>query len=181
MIKPVLKNYIYATGMKSILNTKTEKIPERLIFKVLKKEAGEYIFIYRMASKKGKYLGEMKALPAFVQDESYYPNMKNYFSFYIKLLKAKVKNQKVGTDFLKLAKKESYRANCDGKVHLFSVSPEIEAKSPPSIFYRKNGFSSKNISLLKAIDRRIKNKNVPLPSDCSQMEMYLPVNLIKKK
>lgn len=180
MIKPILKNYIYNTGMKNILNTKKENIPERLIFKSLKKEAGEYINVYKMASKKGDYLGEMKAIPTFVRDEIYYPNMKNYFSFYIKLIKAKVKKQKVGTDFLNIAKKESFRTGCDGKVHLFAVSPEVKAKNPPSIFYRKNGFSSRNVSLLKSLDERIKNKNAFLQSGCNEMDMYLPLNLIKK-
>ena len=147
-------NYGVYSGMKNLLPISRPNI-KTLIY--------NNKWRYNIA-KDGKYAGYMRAHPDFIEDNNiYYPRIKNYFSFYIKhlFIENEFRNQGLGRILLNIAKKESFRYDCDGKVHVVAGRLCGEEKLPHK-FYRKNGFDSQYKTDIKLIDNAIKN-NTEVP------------------
>lgn len=135
---------------------------------------------YKMFDKKGILIGTMQALPMRVDYSGFYPDMyTSYYSFYIRSLKAIKRYIGVGKSFIKIAKKESYRNNCDGKVHLVAANIN-DIKDKPDIFYRKCGFDSSDKYHIEEIDKCIK-ENKPLKNLWRHTLMYLPIDKLNFK
>lgn len=120
---------------------------------------------YRLGDTKGNYVGYMLALPDYVENEAFYPNISNYFSFYIKriLIDKDFRKQGAGKALLKIAAKESYRKGCDGKVHLIAGRLNSLETKLPHKFYWKNHFRSSDEPSNKKIKQAIEN-NSDIPS-----------------
>lgn len=121
-----------------------------------------------------KQLGRMKGYPYLVRDcEEYYPDKDIYYSFYIAKVKANEFRKGIGKKLIQLAKCESYRYDCNGKIHLDAVN---EAR-PPFYFYRALGFDSQDKLKINIIDQ-YRKLNQPLPDKYKKwcISMYLPEN-----
>ena len=154
-----------------IKNKPLKKIPEYICYRHPKSN------LYIMADKKGCIVGRMNAHPKYVPDsDTYYPGESGYYSFYINRLfvNKEFRNKGIGKAFLNIAAKESYRRNCDGKVHLIAAILEGGGK-PPQKLYRKYGFDSRNKYHIALIDKAIKDK-----TDVSKMCWHTPMYLPKK-
>ena len=143
-----------------------KKVPEYICYRHPKKD------LYVMVNKEGKLVGRMNAHPNYVEDKSYYPGESDYYSFYISRLyiDKEFRNKGAGTAFLNIAAKESYRRNCDGKVHL--IAKAIMGEKRPHKLYRRYGFDSQKKDHIKLIDQAIEDK-----TDVQQLyytPMYLP-------
>lgn len=168
-------------------------IPERLIYKqpvirIVYEDvvtAADYnAYEYRMCdTKTGDYLGKMIAGPMVCRKnirKSFYPIDKDYKSFYIDELHVTYPNEGVGSDFINLAKHESRKYDCMGRIHL--VASRIFAPTrPPHIFYRKLGFTSNKPKINQHIDWCIKHKRKMHWTKADNLEMYLPIAEPPKK
>ena len=157
MIKPITK---------SILLTKPiKKMPKGLIYNPKGSD------LYRLvATKTGKFVGEMRAYPIF-NDKSYYANYDfNDPIFYINLLDIEQNYQKNGwgTYFIDFAKKECINQNCGNRVSLVAYNFE----NSPHAFYYKQGFVTLDERTNKILAEYVKNHWIPFHWDA--MEMYLP-------
>lgn len=132
---------------------------------------------YKMFNQNGEILGTMQAIPERVDTPEFYPANDCYYSFYINRLDALKRNNGVGRSFIKIARKESYRNACEGRVHLIAKNPK-DIYDKPDIFYRKCGFDSSNKYHIEKIDEAIKN-NKPLENLWQQTLMYLPLKKSK--
>lgn len=157
-------------GINSIMQLPKRKIPQRLIYKYSDNEH------YSMFDKNnGQLLGRMKAYTEL--NDFYFEPFTLTKSFFIARLDAFVKNQKVGTDFINFAQKESFKQNCYGRVSLSSGN----IKRPPHIFYRKLGFDSRNREKISFVDEAIQN-GTDLPREAKNwvIDMFYPIDKIKK-
>lgn len=104
--------------------------------------------VYRMANKNdGKNVGLMEVLPTVVNNKqhSYSPNATSYPSLLIQKLSVGPKRQGLGSIFIKIAKKDSFKNFCNGNVHVVA-SDMFDMIHPPQVFYRKKGFQFNNRS-----------------------------------
>jgi hypothetical protein len=72
-----------------------KKLPEHLIYQLPKSPDTYKMF----STKTGKYEGLMIARPEFVTESGIYPKKKNFWSYYVVGLHAKIKEQGVGKAF----------------------------------------------------------------------------------
>lgn len=156
----------------------------RIIFRDAVNTADFDAYEYRMCdTQTGEYLGRMIAGP-MVCDKSdkkyFYPKNNKYKSFFIDGLYPKYSGEGIGTDFIKLAKKESMASDCCGRVHLVA-SRIYDPSRPPHIFYRKCGFISNKPNINKYIDRCIKYNRKMHWSMADNLPMYLPEKQVMKK
>lgn len=166
-----LKIYSYRLKAKSVLQTRPlKKIPERIVF-----QKGN---TYQMSFLNGTILGRMKAEPIYEHRDGFYPINRPYASFYIKRLKSFFSGLGIGKDFIKIARKESFREFCSGRVHLVAFNSE-NLKKPPQIFYRKTGFTTTNKMHLKEIDRAISAGEQLKSDNWWSTQMYLPQTITK--
>lgn len=157
-------------GVKSIMQLPKREIPQRLIYKHSDNEN------YSMFdTKNGNFLGRMRAYTEL--NDFYYEEFTLTKSFFIARLNAFVKNQKVGTDFINFAQKESFKQKCHGLVSLSSGN----IKRPPHVFYRKLGFDSRNREKISFVDEAIQN-GTDLPREAKNwvIDMFFPIDKIKK-
>lgn len=121
-----------------------------------------------------KQLGRLKGYKYLVRGcEEYYPDKDIYHSFYISRIKAKEMRKGIGTKLINLAKAESRRYDCDGRIHLDAVNES----NPPFYFYRKMGFDSQDKQKIEIIDK-YRALGEPLPQKYRKwcLAMYLPEN-----
>ena len=138
------------------------------------------ITYYRMVdTKTGKYLGEMGASPMDYDpriNTKIYPGLKNIFkSFYVHFMYVYEKHQKVGSELLKIAHKESKHMGCEGRVNLLASSC-YDLKNPPHLFYKKNGFTSVNQELNDYFDKCISDGVQIDKKYRRNLNMYLPLD-----
>jgi len=135
-------------------------------------------YSYKLFStKNGELLGDMDAYPEFVfDDRNYYPKERGYTSFFISHLKAFKKKQGVGRAFIDLAKIESIRRNCEGKIHLLAKNITGDPDNIPIIFYRKLGFDSQYRGLIRNIDEFLKGNTKLSKMVDRSIPMYMPAD-----
>ena len=129
---------------------------------------------YQMCDRNGNYVGNMVAHPERIFDKfTYYPKIKNYASLYIAnlFINKNFRSKGAGKAFLNIAKRESYRRNCDGRVHLIAEHADLR-QPPPHIFYRKQGFSTQFLSTLEKIDKIIKYGVKQINEEFQNIPMY---------
>jgi len=123
--------------------------------------------------KTGEFVGEMYggvATETFASD--YYPNLSTYDSYKIERLYITHKREGYGTKFLKFAEKESQALGCGGRVHLLA-SRLFSPKNPPHLFYRKNGFTSRDTKLMDYFDKCIREHKQIDVDMANNIPMYL--------
>lgn len=161
-----------AIGTDSILKTRTiQKLPETLIY-------SRQSHYKAFSTKNGNLLGEMIAYPITLEHTSlYYPNTKNKFKcLYIDELIANVKKHGIGKALIDVAKKESYKKGCDGRINLVASCID-ESNISPQTFYYKMGFTTTNKKHLQEIIRLKDNPNPQMFSDPStQTPMFFELN-----
>ena len=81
----------------------------------------------------------------------------------------KYRGKGYGSDFIKFAKRESYKQGCDGKVSLVAYFPG----RAPHLFYYKKGFITPDKKLNDYFDNCIKTGQTF--SDFSAQDMFLPL------
>lgn len=151
---------------------------ERIVYnKWIKTNHGPMIN-YRMADiKQGAYVGQMYARPVTETIfSSYYPALHSYDSFKIEEIRIEPNERRNGhgASFINIAKNESRRYNCNGRVHV-NASRIFDRENPPHIFYRKQGFTSIFKNKIRYIDECIrKHKKMSLEM-ADNLEMYLPL------
>lgn len=129
---------------------------------------------YIMFDKEGHIVGRMAAGKEFINNNDMYnPGKKDYYSLFIQRLYVpkEYRGQGIGSAFLRIAAKESYRRGCNGNVHVIAGSFEQGAK-PPQKIYRRAGFNSQNKTHIEMIDKAIA-ENTPLPPARWVTPMYL--------
>ena len=168
----ITKQFVRKMHVKSILQTYTVKnLPEHLIYFNRKKSN------YTMFSTHtGEILGKMSVQPEYIYSNNiYYPNIKCYSSLYIKSLKAEKRRSGIGQELINLARRESIRRGCEGRVHLIAKNVTREADNLPYVAYRKMGFDSQQKWEITSIDRYIKTgETLPLLLKRG-LAMFLPV------
>ncbi len=154
-----------------------KSLPEYLIYNDAKKDT------YNLFSTKTKkIMGSMQAYPEFILDRrTYYPNEIGYNSLYIANITSFVKGCGVGTALINLAKKESIRRNCEGRIHLVARNITGEPDNIPIIFYRKLHFNSQYSCLMKNIDAFLKGEKALSTQSTKSIPMYMPVDYYCKK
>lgn len=138
---------------------------------------------YKICDRALNRVGDMVAFPERIKEHAtYYPDSKNYASLYVaNLFVAKEHRGKgVGKALMNIAKSESQRRNCNGRVHLIAEHTDL-SQPPPHIFYRKNGLASQDWVKIDKIDTMIDygttlTKNQRFPS----IPMYLKLDEIYK-
>ncbi len=158
-----------ALGVDSVLRTKSLKtLPETLTFC---KNSHYNLF----STKDGSLLGEMIAYPITLEKNAfYYPGAKKSFNcFYIDELIANVKKHGIGRTLINIAKKESYKKGCNGRINLVATCID-DSKISPQTFYYKMGFTTTNKKHLQEIIRIKDNQN---PQMFSNPETLTPMYL----
>ena len=119
-----------------------------------------------------KRLGIMHIYKDFIDNTEYYP-IDTYYSMYIKRLKAENPKQGIGTKLIHLARCESLRYDCNGRIHLDAVNRD----NPPFYFYRKLGFTTQDTNKLNIIDKYMQS-NTQFPEKYNRwcISMYLPIS-----
>ncbi len=105
--------------------------------------------------------------------QSYYPIRKPYKSFYIEYLESKFSGFGYGTALINIAKQESKRLGCDGRVNLIA-SRVFDPKRPPHIFYRKCGFTSNDSLMNFIMDETIFKGDKVEEFLYDNLKLYLP-------
>lgn len=175
--------------MQSILLTKPIKnIPDKLFYKsktlIQNSIHDEYsrrliypAFQYNAVNTKtGEFSGTMIAAPMKYSNPAkrFYPYKHPYKSFFINYLSTENHHQGFGKAFIELAKNESKKYNCKGRVHLIA-SRIYDRTNPPHIFYKKCGFISQSEDINKYLDTCI-NSNTQMDYFLADnLEMFLPI------
>lgn len=154
------------------ITRKVKTLPEYLIYHNRKKDS------YTLFSTKtGDILGKMQAYPDFIfDDRTYYPKERGYTSFFISNITAYTKRKGVGTALINLAKRESIRRNCEGKIHLIAKNITKDADNLPILFYRKLNFSSQYRGLMENIDAFLKGEKELSPIANKSIPMFMQVD-----
>ncbi len=160
----------------SILYSKPlKKFPEVLVY-----NQGNH---YNMSETKyGQYVGEMDTAVVLhnKSDKTYYRLGKKYKALHIVNLNIEEKGLGYGRTFLNIAKAESKRLGCGGRLTL-TASRVFDYRNPPHVFYKKYGFISNSEKMNKLLDSCIRYNQVLSWENADNLEMYLPVGDIKKK
>lgn len=134
---------------------KPKKLPKRLIYhRKVKTPLEEKYDVFKMFSTQtGHELGMLATLPDVKKIElsSYYPKGDWKPSLYIMDLHSFERDKGVGTMFINFAKILSEKLGMHGRLHLIS-SDMYDKSRPPHIFYRKQGFTSRNVKRVKEMD-----------------------------
>ena len=155
---------------KSILNTKPLKsIPRGLIYHAPKSDMYSLV---DLNSK--KCVGKKLAYPKSCTNSTFYNVEPNGKTFHIYSLKISEKNQGWGSYFIKFAKNESIRRNCKGRVSLVAFYPG----KAPHIFYKKQGFVTKDKNLNSYLDKCIQEKYNP--AYLNAVDMFIPIEKYTK-
>lgn len=164
--------------------TNRRQLPQYLIYKKENvplqypySEQSRFITAYTLIDLKNKQeVGYMYTQTKYgYENDEIYPELRKCNSLYIDMLQINenYKRQGHGSRFINLARMESKKQNCNGRVHLIAIS-SINPSSPSHIFYRKNGFTTVYSEFNNLIDEfaKIKNRNgLFLESKL----MYLPI------
>ena len=124
----------------------------------------------------------MKAGPVNYKNKKreIYPMTTPYKSYYIAYIESIDSGLGYGTDLINLAKSESKKNGCEGRVHL-TASRNLTPRRPPHLFYRKRGFESVSPYINEIMDFCISiGKQLPVEY-ADNIEMYLPVTINKTK
>lgn len=160
-----------------------KKVPRLLIYtKDVYSQKYGMISAYNMANTEtGEFAGRMYTRKLHEDFTSqYYPTLCGYDSLKIEYLATEEQNQGYGRAFINLAKVESRRQGCDGRVHL-DASRIYCPRRPPHIFYRKCGFTSIYQDKIKYIDECIKRHKPMHWSKADNLPMYLPLEAENSK
>ena len=167
----------------SIFNRKIIKnLPEELIYTFrtnatnLTNWKSYGVNVHRMFDpKNGVYLGEMITRTVKNADCTYiYPEKTTCNALEIIELKLNKCRMGYGSKFIELAKIESRKTNCNGRIFL-CASRLYDREHPSHIFYRKKGFTSVDKKLNKIMDDCIaQGKNLDIEY-ADNLLMYLPV------
>ena len=104
----------------------------------------------------------------------YYPTLSCYDSLKIEYLRTEESGLGYGRAFINLAKIQSRKEGCNGRVHL-DASRVYTPRRPPHIFYRKCGFTSIYQDRIKYIDECIRKHKQLHWSMADNLPMYLPL------
>lgn len=150
-------------------NKFTTKLPERLIY-----HSGD---TFRMFSTKtGKTLGIMIARPELVTEKGIYPKMKNFWSYYVVGLQAKVKEQGVGKAFDRLLKSLAKKdERCQGRIWLRAFNNIEPSGRPSSTWWYKQGYRGCDKRAQADLDRVRMHQQPKYGDWYRDMDMYLPV------
>lgn len=168
----ITKSLVRKMQVDSILQIHPLKnLPEHLIY-FNRKKSNYTLF----STNTGEILGKMSARPEYIYDDQiYYPKLSRYSSLYISSLKAVKRRQGIGRELINLARHESIRRGCEGRVHLIADNVTQEPDNLPYVAYRKMGFESQEQWAITAIDRHIQTGET-LPSLLKRgLAMFLPV------
>ena len=172
--------------MISLIASKPLKaIPKRLCYYTVKNNLPPnpvhdfMVLTYNMAdTKTGELLGEMIVSPMIFDgrvNKKIYPEEKGFFkSLQIFRIMSFERGVGVGSDFIKVAKSESKRFGCDGRVNVIS-SPVYDRKNPPHVFYKKNGFTSVSEIINNKLNECIIQKKKASFKNITGIHMYLPI------
>lgn len=168
----VTKQFVRKMHLQSVLQTRQQKtLPKHLIY--FNRKLSNYTMF---STENGEILGKMSARPEYIySDKIYYPNEQGYSSLYINSLKANKRRQGIGREFIELARRESVRRGCEGRVHLIADNVTGESDNLPYVAYRKMGFDSQQKWAIASIDRYIKTGDTMPKLLQKGLAMYLPV------
>lgn len=140
---------------------KPNKIPNRLIYGSNSQ--------YRMVDLlTGSYLGKLKVTPTELKNNTFYKNKEPIKSLYINDLWIVpfFRRKNAGSEFVKFAKKLSYKEGCKGRLHLLAYNYDNPYQAPHK-FWRKLGFASASEKENKILDFIIEN-DIDVPPDMCQ-------------
>ena len=165
---------------KYILNRKPIKIPDELIYSMPFRvnsdtSATKDVTVHKMADiKTGEYIGEMITRIRKNVDCTYiYPKKYRCDSLEILKIYLKIRRMGYGTKFIELAKHESLKSDCGGRIFLCATRL-FDREHPSHIFYRKQGFTSVCEKMNKILDDCIaKGKDLDI-AHSNDLIMYLP-------
>lgn len=168
-----------------------KELPRRIVYKIPEQIRVQnnlncqttYVNVYNMFDTQTKEIvGSMTAAPVVYRnpDVELYPIPIPYRSFYISKINIDEKRRGHGSAFIKIARAESKRENCQGRVHLLA-SRIFSPNNPPHLFYRKKKFVSESPYLNSVMDFYISIKE-PLPIEyADNIAMYLPLEVSKNR
>ena len=134
---------------------------------------------YKMFSTKtGKMEGIMVARPELVKEKGIYPKKKNFWSYYVVGLEAKIKEKGVGTAFAKFLKNLAKNdKRCQGRIWLRAFNNIEPSGRASSTWWYKQGFRGCDKMAQADLDR-IMHRQQPKYGDWYRdMDMYLPEKL----
>ena len=99
---------------------------------------------------------------------------KKYFQ--ILLLYVRQQRKGFGAEFIEFAKNMSKKLDCEGRLFLLADKEVYGSKTPPQIFYRKQGFTTNDKEYLKKIDKFIKEGKEMENKDSKPIYMYYDPN-----
>ena len=163
--------------MLSLYIPKIKKIPDLLIYsrKVQSPRFGEITHFTMADTRTSEFAGTMytkKVTEDLVSQ--YYPTLSCYDSLKIEYLRTEESGLGYGRAFINLAKIQSRKEGCNGRVHL-DASRVYTPRRPPHIFYRKCGFTSIYQDRIKYIDECIRKHKQLHWSMADNLPMYLPL------
>ena len=168
-----------------LLTRPLKEIPRRIIYKspdvypvyASVNGAETYAHVYNMVNLETReFVATMKAGAVTYKKKkpTIYPIKTPYKSFYVSYLESVDSGLGYGTEMINLAKIESKKLGCEGRVHL-TASRVYSPQRPPHLFYRKQGFQSVSSYINDIMDFCISvGKQLPVEY-ADNIEMYLPV------
>ena len=178
--------------IQSILQTKPlQKMPSRLIYKTPDvypvyasvNGAKTYAHVYNMVNLETRELVAIMKAGAVTYSKKkpkIYPMKTPYKSYYVAYLESVDSGLGYGTEMINLAKIESRKQGCEGRVHL-TASRVYTPQRPPHLFYRKQGFVAVCPYINEIMDFCLSiGRQLPVEY-ADNIEMYLPVAIKNTK
>ncbi len=149
-----------------------KNLPEHVIYQIPSRPD-----TYKMVSvKTGKYEGMMIARPEFVEESGIYPKKRNFWSYYVVGLQAKVKEQGVGKAFCKFLKNLANKdEKCKGRIWLRAFNNMEPSGRASSTWWFKQGFIGCDKQAQADLERVLHHQKPKYGDWYRDMDMYLPV------
>jgi GNAT superfamily N-acetyltransferase len=170
-----------------LLTRPLKEIPRRIIYKTSNKYPiyasvngpKVYAHVYNMVDLETReFVATMKAgaVTYNKRKPKIYPIKTPYKSYYVAYLESAESGLGYGTEMINLAKLESKKQGCEGRVHL-TASRVYTPRRPPHLFYRKLGFESVCSYINEIMDFCLSiGRQLPVEY-ADNIEMYLPVTI----
>lgn len=153
-----------------LYTTPLKNIPKGLIYKGPKNNA-----YHLVNTETGEYVGKMYAYTRDCTNSAYYSVEPNGKTFHIYSFEIYDQLKGWGKYLADFAKKESYKQGCKGRTSLVAFNSE----KSPHVFWKKQGFVTKNKKTNELLDHYIKTGVSPcyMPAE----DMFLPIEKYLKK